>query len=54
MNSTNTDYLGQKLVTNKRIIAYVMKQNKFWEAIRYGKKTYYRTFQNNVYERAVK
>ena len=45
-----TNYMAHK-VTDKRIIAFMMRKMKFWEPVKYGKKTYYMTFQHNVFEK---
>lgn len=39
------------IVTEERIRDYVLSQNKFWEEIEFEGKLYYRTFQDNVYEK---
>lgn len=46
---TNTDYLGQKPVTDKRVINFMMRKLLFWTPVKYGKHTYYMTFENNIY-----
>ena len=42
--------MERKRVTNKRIVAFVGKQKKYWEPVKFGSKYYVMTFQNNVYE----
>lgn len=40
-----------KKITNKRIINFMIKKNKYWEPIKFGKRIFIMTFEYNVYER---
>jgi len=47
----NNQYQIGILVTNKRIIDFMVRKLQFWTPVRYGQHTYILTFDNNVYRK---